>query len=189
MTQTIAKAALEKDSLERKNERLLTEKAGQKRASEQQATVNKTNGDTEADQKKTEAEEQCEVMKLNAAAEKERAQRQAETQRQQELNKAREEALQVTLRADEDLRSGVLDSVEELAQAQRQAKEIELKAEVEASLATQIRLQREHELGLAQKKVLATLAAKGHYNLVGQAGDIMLKSMMEGDFNIEDFKK
>merc|ERR1712079_421632 len=99
----------------KQNERAMTEKAGEKRAAEQQAQVNLSNANSEKEEKVLKAEEQCDVMKLNATAEQERAKRHAETIKTTELNKAKEEALQIRLKADEELKSGVLDSIEKLA--------------------------------------------------------------------------
>jgi len=134
------------------------------------------------------AKAQVDVMKANARAEVERSQNSAQRDRAQVLNAAKEETNQIRIKADYDMRAGILDSLEELAQAERQAKAIALDAEVENNVAKEVALQRAHERSIAEKKVLAKLAAKGHFNLVGKAADLMLASLMEGDFNLESFR-
>lgn len=173
--------------LQRKNKQEEAVKQGELQQARVFGDTAKTNMTEEANTQTAGAKVQVEVMKRNAQAEKERAANNAERSRAQQLNKAKNEAQQIKLKADEDLRRGVMDSVEELAVANRDAQAIKLDAEVEEKLKEQVALQRKHELALAQRKVLATLAAKGHYNLVGKTGDVMLKSMMEGDFNESDF--
>lgn len=173
--------------LQRKNLQEEQVKQGELQQAKVFGDTAKTNMTEEANTQTAGAMVQVEVMKRNAQAEKERAANNAERNRAQQLNKAKNEAQQIKLKADEDLRRGVMDSVEERAVAEREAQAIKLDAEVENKLKEQVALQRKHELALAQRKVLATLAAKGHYNLVGKTGDVMLKSMMEGDFNESDF--
>lgn len=173
--------------LQRKNLQQEQVKQGELQQAKVYGDTAKTNMTEEANTQTAGAKVQVEVMKRNAQAEKERAANNAERNRAQQLNKAKNEAQQIKLKADEDLRRGVMDSVEERAVAEREAQAIKLDAEVENKLKEQVALQRKHELALAQRKVLATLAAKGHYNLVGKTGDVMLKSMMEGDFNESDF--
>jgi len=189
----VDKSKTEKDldiqlnALTRKNLQDKAEKGGEKQQAIIKADTDKTNMKEEAATKLAEAQVQVSVMKKNAMSEKERAKNNAERNRTQELNKAKDEAQKIKLRADEDLKGGVMDSVEELATAEREAKAITLDAEVENNLKEQVKMQRQHEFAIAQRKVLATLAEKGHYNLIGKTGDVMLKSMMEGDFNEKDF--
>lgn len=177
----------ELDQLKRTNDQLIVDKEGERHQMTENARQNLTRMSDLAKQSLASAEEQVQVMILKAQAEQDRAKVMAETRKTQELNSIREEALQIRLTADQALKEGVLDSQEELAQAERRAKEIKLDAEVESQLGEQILLQRKHELALAQRATLASLAERGHYNLVGSAADVMLKSMMEGDFNRDDF--
>jgi len=187
MNKTEKELAIQLSSLQRRNQQDEADKNGQKAQAGILAETQKTNMREEAANNVAQAKVQVEVMKKNALSGMERAKNLAETNRTQGLNETKDAAQKIKLKADEDLRRGVMDSVEELAKAERDAKAIRLDAEVETNLKEQVALQRKHELALAQRKVLATLAEKGHYNLVGETGDIMLKSMMEGDFNESDF--
>ena len=73
-------------------------------------------------------------MQKNALSGMERAKNPAEKNCTQKLNEAKDEAQKIKLRADEDLRCGVMDSVEELAKAERDAQAIRSDTEVKSTL-------------------------------------------------------
>jgi len=174
-------ADLSVQEIQRKNEQLQVQEAGKKRM----ATVSQDQEKLKAEETSrvaiAKAEEQVQVMRLDAEADLRRAKIEAEKKKMEALNEARKEAQEIKLQADLDYRLGLADSLTELAQQKQKAEAIRLETEVEKSLAKTLALQRSHEISLAKKVVLAELAEKGDYNLVGRDGDAVCKALIEGE--------
>jgi len=128
------------------------------------------------------AAEQVNTMRAQASGDLRRAKDLAEANRKRDLNDAQNEVQAIRLRARDLYTQGIKDSLEHLAQSKREAQAIRRDAEVEMNLEQQVALKRQHEIALAQRRVLAELAEKGEYNLIGPAGDDMLKSLLGGEF-------
>lgn len=128
------------------------------------------------------AEERAQVMEFSADAHNRRSRNEAKKYEKQKTNEAKSNKLQKELEADGKLIVGIAESYSVVVQAKEKAKTIELNAQVEEAVGPQVALQRQHELSLESKKVLARLAQSGDYNMVGETGDKLITSLLGGGF-------
>lgn len=164
------------------NQIKLVEEVNKKGLAEAELGRVKSLMEEEANAELAKAEERVNIMKQEANGNLRRATDLAASNKTRDLNAARNEVQDIKLRARDAYNIGIKTSQEKLAQAKREAQAIQRDAEVEINLEEQVALKRQHEIALAQRRVLSELAEKGEYNLVGTAGDDMLKSLLGGEF-------
>jgi len=127
-----------------------------------------------------EAESKAEVDKLKSEAELRRTKTKLETYRIQELAKAESAANALRIKADQEEEQAVIEATwkQEEMICEAGATKHDASAEKEASKC--LAAKRKHELELREKSIMAGLAERGNFNLIGTSGDKIINAVMTG---------
>lgn len=177
------RANLRVEEINKNNEQLKVREASQINMAQIHQLQEKLKMNRESHEAILKAEEDAQVMQYSAQAQLRRANNEAAKREKQEMNTAKSNLLDAQLKAEADYKSGVAKSYDDVIVAKEKAATITLQAEVEKAVGPQVKLQREHELSLESKKVLAKLAEYGDYNMVGNHGDSLMKSLLGGSLD------
>lgn len=168
------------EEIKRKSEQVIVAQTGNRRRAELEFDQKSVKAEEDGRVRLIEAEAKAQVMLKEIEAELKRKQVNLETYKVKEMASAEAAANSRRIKADEQAEIKVIEASwqEEEMKGQAKCQMFEATAEVEASKCLQAK--RRHELLLREKEILAKLASKGNFNLVGAAGDRIVSAMMSG---------
>jgi len=170
------------ENIKRKQEQVLVTEAGRKRRAELEFEQRSVKAEEDGRVAMVSAEGRVEVMKVQTNTELNRTKMKMETVRTTEYAQAQASANTKKIQAD-------LEQEEEEIKANWQMEKMVCEAEVtkfeagaEAEASLHLAAKRKHEMDLREKGILAGLAERGRFNLIGTPGDRIISAMMSGTF-------
>jgi len=168
------------EEIKRRSEQVLVSEQGRKKRAELEFEQRAVKAEEDGSVALIEAESKAEVDKMKAEAELKRTKTKLETYRIQELAKAESTANAMRVKADQEEEQAVIEATwkQEEMICEAGATKHDASAEKEASKC--LAAKRKHELELREKSIMAGLAERGNFNLIGTSGDKIINAVMTG---------
>jgi len=169
------------EEIRRKNEQIVVTENGKKKRAE-----------IEREQRVVKSEEHRKVAIIEAeqAASAAKAQSEAALKRQEaEMEKylvelragANTKAQEMSTKADLNYEMGIVDAEAKLQKMLGEAKAVKLDAEAESGAQQHLGAKRQYEISMREKEILAEIARKKQFNLIGTPGDKLIEALMTGN--------
>jgi len=126
------------------------------------------------------AEEKAQVAVATAHAALERKKTDLEALKVEKVSSARAKLSQLKAKADVDYNRAVTEAKARLSEVKYQAEALDADAGAERDSAAHLTASRAVELQMKQMEVLEKIAGEAHFNLIGEAGDRIINSILLG---------
>lgn len=170
------------EKIRKENEQLKVQEDGKKRIHEMERDQRTTECNKKMREAVLLAESQANVKKTDAQNQLENAKVVFEKDKLLLVAEALREAHATKAAADIYRGEEITRAQGDLATMKAEAERIRLEAEVEAASIANLASQREFELKKMEKSIIAEFAKSGDFKFIGNHGDMMLASLMKGEF-------
>jgi regulator of protease activity HflC (stomatin/prohibitin superfamily) len=171
------------EEIRRRQEQVLVGEAGRKKKAEMEFDQRKVKAEEEGEVGMIVAKGKIEVDNLRAQTDLERTKMRLEAWRIKQLAEAETKANQDKIGADLQAEEELVRADAELEKMMNDAEVMKAEAGTEAEASKTLAARREHDFLLNEKAILAKLATKGKFNLIGTAGDELVAAMLKGNFD------